>query len=41
MMARNYSAATSIVLVEEKGNAGVVTLNRPKALHALNLDMVT
>lgn len=40
-MARNFSAATSTVIVEEKGNAGVVTLNRVKALNAINLEMVS
>lgn len=40
-MARNFSSAESTVLVEEKGNAGVITLNRPKALNAINLEMVT
>jgi enoyl-CoA hydratase/carnithine racemase len=28
------------VLVGENGNAGVITLNRPKALNAINTDMV-
>lgn len=41
MMARNFSSATSTVIVEEKGNAGVITLNRQKALNAINLEMVT
>jgi len=41
MMARNFSSSSSTVLVEEKGNAGVITLNRPKALNSINLEMVT
>lgn len=40
-MAKKFSSASSTVLVEEKGNAGVITLNRQKALNAINLEMVT
>lgn len=40
MMARNFSSSPSTVIVEEKGNAGVITLNRLKALNAINLEMV-
>ena len=29
------------VLLEEKGTAGVITLNRPKAINSLNHPMVT
>jgi hypothetical protein len=41
VMARSFSSANSTVIAEEKGNAGVITLNRPKALHSINLEMVT
>uniref|UniRef100_A0A673HRX9 3-hydroxyisobutyryl-CoA hydrolase n=1 Tax=Sinocyclocheilus rhinocerous TaxID=307959 RepID=A0A673HRX9_9TELE len=34
------SKAGSEVLFEKVGNAGVITLNRPKALNALNLTMI-
>lgn len=34
------SEAGSEVLLERVGNAGVITLNRPKALNALNLPMI-
>ncbi|XP_035250358.1 3-hydroxyisobutyryl-CoA hydrolase, mitochondrial isoform X2 [Anguilla anguilla] len=34
------SHAGSDVLLERVGNAGVITLNRPKALNALNLSMI-
>ncbi|XP_056610917.1 3-hydroxyisobutyryl-CoA hydrolase, mitochondrial [Triplophysa dalaica] len=34
------SKAESEVLFEKVGNAGVITLNRPKALNALNLTMI-
>lgn len=32
--------ATSDVLLERRGSAGLITLNRPKALNALSLQMV-
>ena len=31
---------TTDILIERRGNAGLLTLNRPKALNALSLDMV-
>lgn len=34
------SACTGTILVDEKGDKGIITLNRPKALNAANLDMI-
>ncbi|MBW8720471.1 MAG: enoyl-CoA hydratase/isomerase family protein, partial [Polaromonas sp.] len=34
------SEAKTEVLVEQRANAGLVTLNRPKALNALSLQMI-
>ena len=34
------SDSASHVIVERRGNAGLITLNRPKALNALSLSMV-
>lgn len=34
------SSSTDEVLFETKGSKGVITLNRPKALNALNLNMI-
>ena len=33
-------AGSDEVILEEVGNAGIITLNRPKALNALNLPMI-
>lgn len=35
------SQKTDVVLTEEVGDKGVLILNRPKALNALNLEMIT
>lgn len=34
------SVSSETVLTEQKGNAGIITLNRPKALNAINTEMV-
>ena len=36
----SQSSSNDEVLFEEKGNKAVITLNRPKALNALNLNMI-
>ncbi|XP_071072318.1 3-hydroxyisobutyryl-CoA hydrolase, mitochondrial isoform X2 [Dasypus novemcinctus] len=36
----NHTDAAAAVLLERKGCAGVITLNRPKFLNALNLNMI-
>lgn len=35
-----HTDAAAEVLLERRGCAGVITLNRPKALNALNLSMI-
>ena len=40
-MSRQFAdLAEKTVRLEEKGNAGVIILSRPKALNAINRDMV-
>ena len=34
------SSSSDEVVMEQVGGAGVITLNRPKALNALNLNMI-
>jgi enoyl-CoA hydratase/carnithine racemase len=34
------TSSSSDVIIEEKGKAGIVILNRPKALNAINTSMV-
>ncbi|CAG2105580.1 unnamed protein product [Medioppia subpectinata] len=40
MSTTSAGAATDEVLLERTGNKGIITLNRPKALHSLSLSMV-
>jgi enoyl-CoA hydratase/carnithine racemase len=35
-----FMSDENLVIVEERGHAGLITLNRPKALNALNLPMI-
>ncbi len=37
---RNMSSSADEVLFGQEGHAGLVTMNRPKALNSLNLNMV-
>lgn len=37
---RNMSSSSPSVILEEVGDKGIITLNRPKALNALTLDMI-
>lgn len=34
------TSSSDSVLVTQHGNAGIITLNRPKALNAINTEMV-
>lgn len=40
MVRHMTSSGSESVLVEQKGSAGIITLNRPKALNAINTEMV-
>lgn len=39
-MVRQMTSSSESVLVNQKGTTGIITLNRPKALNAINTDMV-